>query len=400
MLRPTLRISPFLFMLAGCKVSASASATVSAEDIELDVDARVEADAPAFARVTIRKQGDELVQQGGQINFAYDAATLEGEQTFATLQAFADTLTQFPEVALRIEGHTDSRGSDSRNRELSQRRAEAVRDWLIEHGIAAERLEALGRGEDSAKVAEPPECHNKKAETAAEWCEERVWSQNRRSEFRIVKGGETLPDGELANADDEVGPAPENIAHDQSGPGFWPGFYIYASPAFFTTPIATRDEILSRRISYRWGLGAGYLWRRQRFMAALGLGFSHVPVNIRPGNQRCAELGCFTANDLLIDAELRIGGGGPRVVGYALLAPGLALGISQDVVGRYATPGFGLDLGVGVWGLVWRGLFLGGEALVTPTVYAGSVTNFHASTTHVGFALRFLAGWHFGWRAR
>lgn len=392
-----------LFVLAGCKVSASASATLDAGGVELsgeeiELDARLEVDSAAVVRVTIRKQGDELVQQGGQINFAYDAATLEGEQTFATLQAFADTLTQFPEVAVRIEGHTDSRGSDSRNRELSQRRAEAVRDWLIEHGIAADRLEALGRGEDSPKVAEPRECHNKKAETAAEWCEERVWSSNRRSEFRIVKGGETLPDGEIATSDD--GGPEDQVALDGRGPGFWPGLYIYASPALFTTPIATSDEILTRRISYRWGLGLGYLWRRDRFMAALGLGFSHVPVSLRPNSGRCAELGCFSAHDLLLDAELRIGGGGPRVVGYALLAPGLALGVSQDEVGRQLTPGFGLDFGVGVWGLVWRGLFLGGEALVTPTVYAGSVTNFHASTTHVGFALRLLVGWHFGWRPR
>lgn len=392
-----------LFLLAGCKVSATASATLNAEEIELDAridaDSTVQADS-AVLRVTIRKQGDELVQEGGQINFAYDAATLEGEQTFETLQAFANTLEQFPEVAVRIEGHTDSRGSESRNRELSQRRAEAVRDWLIEHGIAAERLEALGRGEDSAKVPEPRECHNKKADTAAEWCEERVWSQNRRSEFRIVKGGDTLPDGELSNTSEPADAKPEKIAQDQRGPGFWPGFYIYASPALFTTPIATRDEILTRKISYRWGLGAGYLWRRERFVAALGLGFSHVPVNIRPGSRRCQDVGCFTANDLLLDAELRIGGGGKRVIGYGMLAPGLALGISQDSNGRYTTPGFGLDLGVGVWGLVWRGLFLGGEALVTPTFYAGGVTNFHASTTHVGFALRFLAGWHFGWRGR
>lgn len=385
-------------MLAGCKVSASASATITADDVELD--ARVDADS-AVLRVTIRKQGDELVQEGGQINFGYDAATLEGEQTFTTLQAFADTLTQFPEVAVRIEGHTDSRGSDSRNRELSQRRAEAVRDWLIEHGIAAERLEALGRGEDSAKIPEPPECHNKKADTAADWCEEKVWSNNRRSEFRIVKGGETLPDGELVNPERApVSPEPDDVARDEGSPGFWPGIYIYASPALFTTPIATRDEILTRQLSYRWGLGAGYLWRRQRFVAALGLGFSHVPVRFRPTSQRCTTLGCISANDLLIDAELRIGGGAPRLIGYALIAPGLALGISNDSAGRYVTPGFGLDLGAGLWGLVWRGLFLGGEALVTPTIYAGSVTNFHASTTHVGFALRFLAGWHFGWRPR
>jgi outer membrane protein OmpA-like peptidoglycan-associated protein len=403
MLRPTLRISPLLILLvlAGCKVQASASASLTADDgLELDASASASPDGDASAaivRVTIRKQGDELVQEGGQINFAYDAAELEGDQTFATLQAYADLLETYPEITLRIEGHTDSRGSDSRNRALSQRRAEAVRDWLIAHGIDGERLEAKGLGEDQPETAEPPECHDKKADDAAPWCDETIWSANRRSEFHIVKGGETLAEGEVRAT---PSPAAADVVPPVGKPGFGPGVYLYGSPGLFSATIANRDESLSRRLSYRWGVGVGYLWRRERFAAALGLGVSHTPVRIDPGSPRCALIECVSANDLLLDVELRIGGGSPRLLGYVLFAPGLALGISRVDNLRYTTPGFGLDFGAGLWGLVWRGLFLGGEALVTPGIYADRAPSFHSSTSSVGLALRVLMGWQFGWRPR
>jgi outer membrane protein OmpA-like peptidoglycan-associated protein len=50
-------------------------------------------------------------------------------------------------VNIEVAGHTDSRGSDAYNIKLSQRRAEAVRDYLISKGIAADRLSAKGYGE-------------------------------------------------------------------------------------------------------------------------------------------------------------------------------------------------------------------------------------------------------------
>lgn len=50
-------------------------------------------------------------------------------------------------IVMRVEGHTDDRGADRRNLELSARRAQAVRRWLSEQGIEAERLSAFGCGE-------------------------------------------------------------------------------------------------------------------------------------------------------------------------------------------------------------------------------------------------------------
>jgi outer membrane protein OmpA-like peptidoglycan-associated protein len=57
-------------------------------------------------------------------------------------------LSDHPDLYLRIEGHTDSRGGETTNPELSQRRAEAVVRFLVdEHAVDAGRLEAVGRGE-------------------------------------------------------------------------------------------------------------------------------------------------------------------------------------------------------------------------------------------------------------
>ncbi len=65
----------------------------------------------------------------------------------ATIRRLAEFLDVYPERRLLIEGHTDSRGSDSYNQDLSQRRADAVRTALTSAGVGAERLRSLGLGE-------------------------------------------------------------------------------------------------------------------------------------------------------------------------------------------------------------------------------------------------------------
>ena len=60
----------------------------------------------------------------------------------------ASTISQNAQLKkLRVEGHTDSVGKDAKNLDLSTRRARSVARWLVQHGVAAERLEAYGCGE-------------------------------------------------------------------------------------------------------------------------------------------------------------------------------------------------------------------------------------------------------------
>jgi outer membrane protein OmpA-like peptidoglycan-associated protein len=78
--------------------------------------------------------------------FDTGAATLKPGADLA-LERVANFMSENPETRVIIEGHTDSRGSDSYNEELSRRRAQSVRDALASRGIQGNRVEAIGRGE-------------------------------------------------------------------------------------------------------------------------------------------------------------------------------------------------------------------------------------------------------------
>jgi outer membrane protein OmpA-like peptidoglycan-associated protein len=68
-------------------------------------------------------------------------------RSFKLLDQVARVILEHPELEkVWIEGHTDERGSEQFNEELSQRRAEAVREYLIKKGVAPQRLEARGMG--------------------------------------------------------------------------------------------------------------------------------------------------------------------------------------------------------------------------------------------------------------
>lgn len=64
------------------------------------------------------------------------------------LDKVGTVIAQFPEGRVRIEGHTDSKGSRKVNRELSKRRAEAVKDWLVsKKDISESIITTAGSGE-------------------------------------------------------------------------------------------------------------------------------------------------------------------------------------------------------------------------------------------------------------
>ncbi len=112
------------------------------------------------------------IEMHQKIFFATGKATLK-PASMQLLDKVADLLKQNPQVKLiRIEGHTDSRGNPKRNLVLSQRRAEAVRQYLISKGVAPDRLQAVGYG-DSRPIA-PNDTRKGRA-------------ANRRVEFIIVR---------------------------------------------------------------------------------------------------------------------------------------------------------------------------------------------------------------------
>lgn len=89
--------------------------------------------------------GEKLLILRG-INFEFDSATIK-EDSETILDEAVNTLKENPSIKTRIEGHTDGTGTEEYNLGLSQRRADAVRAYLISQGIAGERLSTVGKGE-------------------------------------------------------------------------------------------------------------------------------------------------------------------------------------------------------------------------------------------------------------
>ena len=87
-----------------------------------------------------------------QIQFALDSAVILPE-SFGLLTEIADTVIRRPEIRrVEVQGHTDNSGTADHNQLLSEQRAEAVRAWLVQHGVASERLVARGYGQEQPLV--------------------------------------------------------------------------------------------------------------------------------------------------------------------------------------------------------------------------------------------------------
>lgn len=82
----------------------------------------------------------------GDVFFDYDSATiLPGG--YADIANLANVLNQYPQTMIRVEGHTDTQGSEEYNQKLSERRAQAVASALVQQGVAQSRISTIGYGE-------------------------------------------------------------------------------------------------------------------------------------------------------------------------------------------------------------------------------------------------------------
>ncbi len=94
--------------------------------------------------------GEKLITLHG-VNFDTASAAILPESEGILNQA-VKVLNENASVHVRVEGHTDSRGTDAFNRKLSQKRADSVVGYLVSKGINADRLSAVGYGENSPMV--------------------------------------------------------------------------------------------------------------------------------------------------------------------------------------------------------------------------------------------------------
>ena len=111
----------------------------------------------------------ELNKQGvlADAFFALDSVELNPESR-GTIQKNAEYMKRRMSTKIMVEGHADSRGTNEYNLALAERRAGAVRDYLVSLGIAADRITIVSKGEEAPFCTEESES---------------CWQQNRRGHF-------------------------------------------------------------------------------------------------------------------------------------------------------------------------------------------------------------------------
>ena len=131
----------------------------------------VKADTSVYKDLYLQPLEVGLSVRLNNIFFDYNKTTLRPE-SYPELDKVVEMLEQNPNLQIEIGGHTDSRGSDTYNAELSQGRADAVRAYLVENFVEPERVSSVGYGESR------PEVSNDSEENM---------QINRRVEFTILK---------------------------------------------------------------------------------------------------------------------------------------------------------------------------------------------------------------------
>ncbi|MGV9005620.1 MAG: peptidoglycan-associated lipoprotein Pal [Brevundimonas sp.] len=115
---------------------------------------------------------DFVVNIGDRVYFDLNMYQIRPE-AFARLDAQAQWLQRYPQVTIRIEGNADERGTREYNLALAARRAESVRNYLVDRGIPAGRIDTISYG---------------KERPIAEGSNEEAWARNRNAHTAIVSG--------------------------------------------------------------------------------------------------------------------------------------------------------------------------------------------------------------------
>lgn len=123
------------------------------------------ADDIGFGAAAPGTQEDLAVNVGDRVFFAYDSFSLTPEAT-SQLELQAQWLSQYPSVNVVVEGHADERGTREYNLALGDRRATAVKNYLVSLGVDPRRIETISYGK------ERPEMLGSNSES---------WAKNRRA---------------------------------------------------------------------------------------------------------------------------------------------------------------------------------------------------------------------------
>ena len=138
------------------------------------------------------------------ILYEFDDDRIE-EEAETDLQVVYGLMTEYPDMVIELSSHTDNRGDDNYNEDLSQRRAESARRWLVREGIDRDRIVAKGYGESQPQTVSPLKASRYDfleegdvltgefiEALESEEQQEAAHSLNRRTEFTILEGPKVI----------------------------------------------------------------------------------------------------------------------------------------------------------------------------------------------------------------
>ena len=157
-----------VFFLAACSTTPKDTADSSGSgstSTSSDVSSSAETETTESASIEPGSQEDLIVNVGDRVFFNYDSAELDTDAQ-ELLQDQVAWLKQYTDVSVIIEGHCDERGTREYNLALGEKRAQSVKNYIINLGISADRVSTISYGKERPAVV---------------GSNEGAWSQNRRS---------------------------------------------------------------------------------------------------------------------------------------------------------------------------------------------------------------------------
>ena len=164
-------------LLAACSHHAP-PATTPAPQQQASAPPTPAAPAPTPAPAPVARVDDSAIRSAltQMTFFAYDRSELSSDDQ-TTMAAKVPILAANPSVMIRVSGNCDDRGSDEYNLALGQRRAQAAKRYLTEHGISDNRIAIISYGKEHPISSGDTEA---------------AWAQNRNDQFEITSGGDVL----------------------------------------------------------------------------------------------------------------------------------------------------------------------------------------------------------------
>ena len=158
-----------VFFLAACSTTPKDTADSSGSgstSTSSDVSSSGETDTDsASTSIEPGSQEDLIVNVGDRVFFGYDSSELDSDAQ-ELLQDQVAWLKQYSDVSVIIEGHCDERGTREYNLALGEKRAQAVKNYLISLGISSDRVSTISYGKERPAVV---------------GSNDGAWAQNRRS---------------------------------------------------------------------------------------------------------------------------------------------------------------------------------------------------------------------------